>query len=159
MSRDLNQITILGNVGVEPEIKVWDDGNKQATFSVATKISWQDKSTQEWKDKTSWHRIVVKNQYLADKAENRIQVGDRVLVQGTMEYREWMDNKTDTKRYSAEIVLGKFDGILEVQPSRKSNGEDTFNSEPSEEFNSESSEGFASRRNIEDVELNDIPFE
>ena len=59
MVGSVNKVILLGNLGKDPEIRSMNSGNKVASFSIATSKRWKDKTTQEQKDKTSWHNIVV----------------------------------------------------------------------------------------------------
>jgi len=129
MARDLNQITIIGNVGADPEMKTWDNGDRQAQFSVCTSESFKNKAG-GWDDKPTWHRVIVKAPAAnPDKAvdynnvikvQRNVSKGTRVLVQGQMVYRQY--EQQGVTKYSAEIVVPKWGpGIVEVQPSYKSN--------------------------------------
>ena len=97
MGRDLNQLMIVGNVGQDVEVKTFDNGGSLANFSVATTESWKDKQTGEWKDDTVWHRVVVKNQFMIEKAERVVRKGERVLVQGQSKTRKYTDSNGDDK--------------------------------------------------------------
>ena len=57
----LNKILLIGNLGKDPEFKEFQNGDKIANFSLATSDKWTDKLTQEKKELTQWHRVVVKN--------------------------------------------------------------------------------------------------
>ena len=100
MSRSLNKAMIIGNLGSDPEIRAISSGARVANFSVATSRSWtgKDGSAQE---KTEWHRIVAWEK-LADIAERFLKKGDRVYVEGEIEYRSYEDKDGVTK-YSTEI--------------------------------------------------------
>ncbi|WP_297701343.1 single-stranded DNA-binding protein, partial [Mycobacterium sp.] len=79
-------------------------GNRVATFSLATSRSWNDASGAK-QEKTEWHRCVVwntKNSQLADIVERYVKKGDKLYVEGRIEYRQWQDKENQT-RYSTEI--------------------------------------------------------
>ena len=59
MAGSVNKVLLLGRLGSDPEIRVSQDGTKIARFSIATSESWKDKNTNEKKEKTDWHRLVV----------------------------------------------------------------------------------------------------
>lgn len=104
MSRSLNKVTLIGNLGSDPEVRTTANGSKVATLSVATSQRWKDKGG-ESQEKTAWHRVVLWNsQYakLADVAERYCKKGDRVYVEGAIEYRSWQDREGQT-RYTTEI--------------------------------------------------------
>ena len=64
MAGSLNKVTLIGNLGRDPEIRTTNDGREIANFSIATSESWKDKVTGERKDKTEWHRVVCFNEGL-----------------------------------------------------------------------------------------------
>jgi single-strand DNA-binding protein len=104
MSRSLNKVTLIGNLGSDPEVRSTTGGNRVATFSLATSRSWNDASGNK-QEKTEWHRCVVwntKNSQLADIVEKYVKTGDKLYVEGRIEYRQWQDKDNQT-RYSTEI--------------------------------------------------------
>ena len=104
MSRSLNKVTLIGNLGSDPEVRSTTGGNRVATFSLATSRSWNDASGNK-QEKTEWHRCVVwntKNSQLADIVEKYVKKGDKLYVEGRVEYRQWQDKDGQT-RYSTEI--------------------------------------------------------
>ena len=104
MSRSLNKVTLIGNLGNDPEVRSTTGGNRVATFSLATSRSWNDASGAK-QEKTEWHRCVVwntKNSQLADIVEKYVKKGDKLYVEGRIEYRQWQDKENQT-RYSTEI--------------------------------------------------------
>lgn len=104
MSRSLNKVTLIGNLGNDPEVRATTGGNRVATFSLATSRSWNDASGAK-QEKTEWHRCVVwntKNSQLADIVERYVKKGDKLYVEGRIEYRQWTDKDNQT-RYSTEI--------------------------------------------------------
>ena len=72
MVGSVNKVIILGNLGRDPEIRSMQSGSKMASFSIATSKKWKDKSTQEQKEKTSWHNIVVFGDGLVDIVEKYV---------------------------------------------------------------------------------------
>jgi single-strand DNA-binding protein len=104
MSRSLNKVTLIGNLGNDPEVRSTTGGNRVATFSLATSRSWNDAGGQK-QEKTEWHRCVVwntKSSQLADIVEKYVKKGDKLYVEGRIEYRQWQDKENQT-RYSTEI--------------------------------------------------------
>jgi single-strand DNA-binding protein len=104
MSRSLNKVTLIGNLGNDPEVRSTTGGNRVATFSLATSRSWNDAGGTK-QEKTEWHRCVVwntKNSQLADIVEKYVKKGDKIYVEGRIEYRQWQDKENQT-RYSTEI--------------------------------------------------------
>lgn len=104
MSRSLNKVMLIGNLGSDPEVRSTTGGNRVATFSLATSRSWSG-SNGEKQEKTEWHRCVVWNARgtgLADVVEKYCHKGDRIYVEGRIEYRQWQDKEGQT-RYTTEI--------------------------------------------------------
>ena len=104
MSRSLNKVQLIGNLGSDPEVRSATGGNRVANFSLATSRSWNDASGTK-QEKTEWHRCVVwnsKSSQLADIVERYVKKGDKLFVEGRIEYRQWQDKDGQTK-YSTEI--------------------------------------------------------
>lgn len=102
--RSVNTITLLGNVGNDPEIRVTKNGAKVATISLATSREWKDASGQK-QDKTEWHRLIVwgtaKSDGLAGVVEQYVRKGSKLYATGRVEYREY--EKDGAKRYVTEV--------------------------------------------------------
>ena len=104
MSRSLNKVMLIGNLGNDPEVRSTAGGNRVATFSLATSRTWNDAAGSK-QEKTEWHRCVVWNSkasQLADIVERYVKKGDKLYVEGRIEYRQWQDKDGQT-RYSTEI--------------------------------------------------------
>jgi single-strand DNA-binding protein len=104
VSRSLNKVMLIGNLGNDPEVRSTSGGNRVATFSLATSRSWNDAAGAK-QEKTEWHRCVVwntKSSQLADIVERYVKKGDKIYVEGRIEYRQWQDKDGQT-RYSTEI--------------------------------------------------------
>lgn len=106
MSRSLNKVTLIGNLGNDPEIRTTTGGNKVAQFSLATTRQWNSASGEK-QEKTEWHKCVAWNQGtrgtgLADIIEKYVHKGDKLYVEGRLEYRQYEDKEKQTK-YVTEI--------------------------------------------------------
>lgn len=117
MSRSLNKVQLIGNLGGDPEVRSTSNGSRVATLSIATSRQWTGKGGDK-QEKTEWHRVVLWNtnfNKLADIAEKYCKKGDKVYVEGAIEYRTWQDREGQT-RYTTEIngreliLLGKKGG-------------------------------------------------
>jgi len=86
MSRSLNKVMLIGNVGNDPEIRATSGGTRVAKISLATNRSWPDRSGQQ-QEKTEWHRITVFGK-LVDVVEQWVKKGDRLYVEGRIEYSQ-----------------------------------------------------------------------
>jgi single-strand DNA-binding protein len=126
VSRSLNKVILIGNLGSDPEVRSTTGGNRVATFSLATSRQWNDQGGQK-QEKTEWHRCVVwnsKGSQLADIVEKYVRKGDKLYVEGRIEYRQWQDKDNQT-RYTTEINVrelimlgGKSGGELEGDGAR-----------------------------------------
>lgn len=106
MSRSLNKVTLIGNLGADPEIRTTSTGKKVAQFSVATGRQWTSASGEK-QEKTEWHKCVAwngggKGTGLADIIERYVKKGDKIFVEGAIEYRQYEDKDKQT-RYITEI--------------------------------------------------------
>lgn len=117
----LNKAMLIGNLGQNPEVRTLQDGRKMATLSVATSESWRDKKSGERVTKTEWHRVVVWNENIAKFAEQYLKKGSRCYVEGQIETRKFQD-RDGQERYTTEIVLRPFNGILTNLSSKDEGG-------------------------------------
>lgn len=104
MSRSLNKVTLIGNVGNDPEVRTTTGGSRVAQVSLATTRQWNGNNGEK-QEKTEWHRLVLwntKGAGLADVVERYVKKGDRLYVEGRIEYRQWQDKDGQT-RYTTEI--------------------------------------------------------
>jgi single-strand DNA-binding protein len=118
VSRSMNKAILVGNLGADPEVRSTSNGSRVATLSIATSRQWKNQAG-ERQEKTEWHRVVLWNtkfSNLADIAERFCKKGDKVYVEGSIEYRSWQDREGQT-RYTTEIngrelilLSGKGDG-------------------------------------------------
>lgn len=109
--RSINQATVMGNIGRDPDIRLTQSRRKVAAFSVATTDSWKDKQSGERVERTEWHRVVIMNEALVTIVEKFVRKGAAVHVTGKLQTRHWIDkNKQD--RYTTEIVLLPYAGEL-----------------------------------------------
>jgi len=105
MGKGINRVTIVGNLGNDPEVKYMPSGGAVANISVATSESWKDKQTGEQKEKTEWHRIVFFNK-LAEIVGEYLKKGSQVYVEGSLRTRKWQD-QGGADRYTTEIVASE----------------------------------------------------
>jgi len=104
MAGSLNRVTLIGNVGKDPEVRSFQNGGKVVNFSVATAETWKDKNSGEKREKTEWHNVAVFQDGLSSVAEQYIRKGSKVLVEGKLQTRKWQD-QSGNDRYTTEIVL------------------------------------------------------
>jgi len=119
MSGSVNKVILLGNLGRDPEIRSMQSGKKMASFSIATSKRWKDRNTQEQKENTSWHNIVVFNEGLVDVIERYIKKGSKIYVEGELSTRKYQD-KDGNDKYTTEVVLQGYNSTLTMLDSRNS---------------------------------------
>ncbi|MDE2318115.1 MAG: single-stranded DNA-binding protein [Rhodospirillales bacterium] len=111
MAGSVNKVTIVGNLGRDPEIRNTQSGMKIVNLAVATSETWNDKASGERKEQTEWHRVVIMNDRLADVAEKYLRKGSKLYIEGKLQTRKWTD-QSGQERYTTEIMIGRFNGEL-----------------------------------------------
>jgi len=111
MAGSVNKVTLVGNLGKDPEVRNLPSGMKVVNFTIATSETWNDKASGERKEQTEWHRIVIMNERLADVAEKYLRKGAKVYLEGKLQTRKWTDQSGQDK-YTTEVLLGRFGGEL-----------------------------------------------
>ena len=102
MSRGVNKVILVGNLGQKPEMRYTATQTAVANISIATTESWKDKESGENRDKTEWHRVVFFGN-LAEIAERYLDKGSSVYVEGKIQTRKWQD-KEGKDRWTTEIL-------------------------------------------------------
>ena len=110
MSGSLNKVTLIGNLGKDPEIHNFQNGGRAAHFSIATTDSWKDKDSGEKKEWTEWHQVVIMTEGLIKVAEKHLKKGGKVYIEGKLETRKWTD-KDNHERYTTEIMLRPYSAL------------------------------------------------
>ena len=119
MAGSINKVILVGNLGRDPEIRSMQNGGELVNLSIATSEQWRDKNSNEKKEKTEWHRVVIFNENLVRVAKDFLQKGKKVYIEGQLQTRKWQD-QSGNDRYSTEVVLGKFRGELQILDGRNS---------------------------------------
>ncbi len=101
----LNKVTLIGNLGADPEVRYMPTGGAVTNISLATTRRWKDKQTGERRDATEWHRIVFFNR-LAEVVGEYLRKGSQVYVEGRLQTRKWQD-QSGQDRYTTEIVASE----------------------------------------------------
>ena len=117
MAGSVNKVILLGNIGKNPEIRSTQNGSKLASFSIATSKRWKDKQTQEYKDKTEWHKVVVFGEGLVDIVDKYVKKGSKIYIEGELQTRKWQD-QSGNDRYTTEVVLQGFNSTLTLLDSK-----------------------------------------
>ena len=105
MARGVNKVTLIGNLGNDPEVRYSGNGSAMANVSLATTMSWRDKDTGEQQERTEWHRIVFFGR-LAEVVGEYLTKGRQIYIEGRLQTRKWED-KEGNERYTTEIVANE----------------------------------------------------
>ena len=146
MSRGVNKVILVGNLGQKPDMKYTQSNTAVANLSLATSESWKDKDSGDLKTKTEWHRVVYFGK-LAEIAEQYLDKGSKVYVEGKLQTRKWQD-QAGNDRYTTEVLWQE----LTMLDSRGDSSGSSF-----ENNNSGMSEENVNQDNNEFSE-EDIPF-
>ena len=98
----VNKVILIGNVGMDPEVRTLEGGAKVARVRLATTERLYDRQANETKEHTEWHTITLWRG-LADVVDRYVRKGTQIYVEGRLRTREWMD-KDNNKRYTTEIL-------------------------------------------------------
>ena len=151
----VNKVILLGNLGRDPDIRSMQSGKKMASFSIATSKRWKDKNTQEQKEATSWHNIVVFNEGLVDVIEKYVKKGSKIYIEGELSTRKYQD-KDGNDRYTTEVVLQGYNSNLTMLGS--SNSQNSLDNTESQNNSIGSNENFESPQSDSSNSEDDIPF-
>ncbi|MDC1086734.1 single-stranded DNA-binding protein [Alphaproteobacteria bacterium] len=121
MSGSVNKVTLVGNLGRDPEIRAMQNGDKIVQLSVATSDRWKDKNSGEQRERTEWHRVVIFNDALGRIAEQYLKKGSTVYLEGQLQTRKWTDQQSGQEKYTTEVVLQRYKGELTLLGSRPDN--------------------------------------
>ena len=146
MSRGVNKVILVGNLGQKPEMRYTATQSAVANLSVATTESWKDKETGEMRDKTEWHRVVYFGK-LAEIVEKYLDKGSKVYVERKLQTRKWQD-KSGADRWTTEIVGNE----LTMLDSRSGSQQNEFNQDDN------SSMGMNDSQDAGGLTDDDIPF-
>lgn len=153
MASSLNKVQLIGNLTADPDVRETPNGQKVATFSVATNRKWKDQSGM-MQEAVEYHNVTAWR-FLADLAEQYMQKGKKVYVEGYLQTRSWDDATTGQKRYKTEIVA---ENVILLSSANAGGGSDY-----SPSSSASSSAGYAAPTRSkpaveEDISIEDIPF-
>jgi single-strand DNA-binding protein len=118
MAGSVNKVTLVGNLGKDPEVRTTQAGAKIVHLTLATSENWTDKASGERKERTEWHRVVIFNDRIGEVAERYLRKGRKVYIEGALQTRKWTD-QSGQERYTTEVVLGQFRGDLVLIDSQR----------------------------------------
>jgi single-strand DNA-binding protein len=117
----VNKVTILGNLGKDPEVRFMPNGGAVANLALATSDSWKDKQTGEQKEKTEWHRVVIFGK-LAEIAGEYLKKGSKVYIEGSLQTKKWT-NQQGQDQYSTDVVVQGYNGVMQMLDGKSSQGQ------------------------------------
>jgi single-strand DNA-binding protein len=118
MSKSVNKVILVGNVGKDPEVKFTPNGTPVAKFSVATNEKYKDRSD-EWQERVEWHSVVAW-QRLAEIVGEYVTKGAKVYIEGKLQTSSWEDRQSGEKKYRTEIVARE---LVLLGPARNGDGQ------------------------------------
>lgn len=121
MAGSVNKVTLVGNLGRDPEVRSTQDGAKIVQLSLATSERWKDRNTGEQRERTEWHRVVIFNENLGRIAEQYLRKGSTCYIEGQLQTRKWTDNQ-GVEKYTTEVVLQRYRGELTLLGGRGDSG-------------------------------------
>ena len=157
MVGSVNKAILLGNLGRDPEIRSMQSGAKMASFSIATSKRWKDRNTQEQKEKTSWHNIVVFGDGLVDIVEKYVKKGSKIYIEGELQTRKWQD-KDGNDRYTTEVILQGYNCNLTLLDNRNNSQLSSDNNDQNNQSKQIDDNSFGSSDSDSDDLDEDIPF-
>lgn len=120
MAGSINKVTLIGRLGNDPDVRSTQDGRSIVNLSVATSETWKDKNSGEKREKTEWHRVVIFNEGLGKIAQQYLNKGSKVYLEGQLQTRKWED-KSGQEKYTTEVVIQNYSGNLTLLDSRNDN--------------------------------------
>ncbi len=119
MSRGINKVILIGNLGADPDIRFTAAGDPVANVSLATSETWKDRQSGETKEKTEWHRVVFFGK-LAEVVQQYLRKGSKIYLEGQLRTRKWQA-QDGQERYATEVVVG-LGGVLQMLDGRPADG-------------------------------------
>lgn len=132
MSRGVNKVILVGNLGKDPETRYMPSGGAVTTISVATSEGWKDKTTGELQERTEWHRVVFFNR-LGEIAGQYLKKGSKIYVEGSLRTNKWQDNNGND-RYTTEVIAREMQ-MLDGASNNNSNQNSGYQQQPNQNQN------------------------
>ena len=111
MAGSVNKVILIGNLGRDPEVRSFQNGNKVCNLRIATSETWKDRDSGERREKVEWHSVAIFQAGLVRIAEQYLKKGSKVYIEGQLQTRKWQD-QSGADKYSTEVVLQGFGGTL-----------------------------------------------
>jgi single-strand DNA-binding protein len=119
MSKGINKVILVGNLGNQPETKFMPSGGAVTNVSLATSRTWKDKNSGIMQEHTEWHRVVFFNR-LAEIAGEYLKKGSKIYVEGSLRTNKWQD-KDGNDRFTTEVIANE----MQMLDSKSSGGDNT----------------------------------
>ncbi len=132
MTRSVNKVILVGNLGADPDIREFSNGGKVCNLRLATSENWKDRATGENRERTEWHAVSIFSEPLANIAQQYLRKGSKVYIEGKLETRKWSD-QNGQDRYTTEIVLRPYSSNLTILSSSSSDQAGTIQTQPRSE--------------------------
>jgi single-strand DNA-binding protein len=155
--KSLNKVQLIGNLGADPELRYTTNGLAVATLNIATNERFRSSNSDEWQERTEWHRVIAWGK-LAEIAGEYLAKGRQVYIEGKLQTRSW-DDKDGNKRYTTEVVARDLillggRGDSSYQSQRPPHPADTYSSSAPTHTGAASNNTY----NEPPAEPDDIPF-
>jgi single-strand DNA-binding protein len=150
----VNKVILVGRLGKDPEVRNLENGATVCNFTMATSESYKDKTTNEKKEITEWHNIVLWRG-LAEIAAKYLHKGDMIYVEGKLRTRSW--EKEGVTRYTTEII-GDQMTMLSTQRSGGNSGGNSEYKPSAPQYSAQPAEDFGGSKSSGDNATDDLPF-
>jgi single-strand DNA-binding protein len=149
MSRGINKVILVGNLGADPEVKYMPNGTAATNIRIATTEGWRDKQSGELQERTEWHRVALFNR-LGEVAGQYLKKGSKVYIEGSLRTNKWQD-QNGNDRYTTEIIANNMQMLDTRGPVEKITNE---------EFNQPRQTATVVKQDIDITaqEFDDLPF-
>lgn len=114
-SRGINKVILIGYLGQDPDVRYMTNGSAVANINIATSENWKDKNTNEIREKTEWHKVVLFGK-LAEISGEYLKKGSQIYIEGSLQTRKWKD-KNNLERYTTEIIVN-INGCMQMLGNR-----------------------------------------
>ena len=118
MAGSVNKVILIGNLGADPEVRVFPSGGPVLNLRIAPSESWRDKTSGDRQERTQWHQVAIFSEPLGRIAEQYLKKGSKVYIEGHLETRKWQD-QSGADRYATEVVLRPFKSALTLLDGRR----------------------------------------
>lgn len=116
MSRGVNKVILIGNLGADPDVRYMPSGDAVANCRIATSEAWKDKQSGELQERTEWHNVVFFGR-TAETVKQYLRKGSKIYVEGKLRTRKWQ-TQDGQDRYTTEVVVD-INGTMQMLDGRQ----------------------------------------